>query len=342
MNSNRTPPHEVPIRPVSSTERDPCPGTATAKVVPFPLDRPRRDWQQGRPDNAETDLTKTLADALGQHRAKGNVSALAIVRIAEFPVFAENFGQHTGQRLSQLFQRRLRQDLHDGDLLESLGEDEFALLLRGVSELDAVAAILERFMDRVTGFYRLEGLRFHINAGAGVALYPADANTPEELLRYARVALRRANPFGQPTFQLFSPKILEQAQHCMSIATEVQQALVNDRLVLHYQPQYVLASHRVVAAEALLRFEDENGCLVPPTRFIPIIEERRLIVAVGHWVIQEACRQLRRWPRVALATANAEALPYPAAQFDVAACIFLFHELRTPFAAGSQPRPPAC
>ena len=295
MNSNPPPSDGPSPGVVSGAESDPRAGKATAKVLPFPPRAPRRDWQQGLPGSVDTHLAETLASALGEDQAKGNVSALAIVRISEFLVFVEGFGRQTGQRLSQLFQRRLRGRLRDGDLLESLGEDEFAVLLRGVGRSGNIAAVLNRLMDGATGLYRLEGLRFHVSAGAGVALCPTDATAPEDLLRYARVALRQANPFGQPAFQFFLPEILEQAQNRMSVAAEVRQALVNDRLILHYQPQYDLASRRIVAAEALLRFEDESGRLVPPSRFVSIIEESGLIVTIGHWVIQEACQQLSRW-----------------------------------------------
>ena len=221
MNSNCTPPDGTTVRLVSRTERGPRLGKATAKILPFPLCAPCRDWQQGTLGSVvHADLAETLVDVLRQDQVNGNPAALAVVRLAEFPAFAEGFGHHTSQQLSRLFQRRLRGGLRDDELLEPLGEDEFALLLRG-----DIAAILERLMDRATGIYRLEGLRFHLSAGAGVALFPTDAINPDDLLRYARVALRQANPFGQPAFEFFSPEIPEQAQHCVSVATEVHQAL---------------------------------------------------------------------------------------------------------------------
>ncbi len=293
MNSNRTPPDGTTLRLVSRTERALPP--TTAKVLPFHRHAPRRDRQQGHSGRVDTDLAETLVDALWQHQVDGSDAALAVICLAEFPAFAEGFGHHTSTQLSRLFQRRLRAGLRDGDLLEPLGADEFALLLRGIEQPADIPAILQRLMDRATGLYRLEGLRFHISAAAGVARFPTDAVNPDDLLRYARVALRQANPFGQPAFEFFSQEILEQAQNRMSVAAEVHQALVQDRLVLHYQPQYELASRRIVAAEALLRFQDEHGRLVPPARFIGIIEDSGLIVTIGHWVIQEACRQLRRW-----------------------------------------------
>jgi EAL domain-containing protein (putative c-di-GMP-specific phosphodiesterase class I)/GGDEF domain-containing protein len=274
---------------------------ARSKILPFTPREPRRDWQPRNPGAVfHGELANTLVAAISEAQLTGTLGGLAVVRLDEFSAFTEGFGYQTGQQLSGLFQRRLREALRDGDRLEPLSEDEFALLLGGVEQPVDLTAILESLLGQATGSYHLEGMRFHLGASAGIALFPADAANPDDLLRYARVALRQSDPFGRPAFQFFSREILQRAQHRMSVAAEVRQALAEDRLVLHYQPQYDLASGRIVAAEALLRFRDEEGCLVPPAHFIDIIEETALIVSVGHWVIQQACQQLRRWREAGL------------------------------------------
>ena len=274
---------------------------AASKIVPFIPREPRRDWPQPNPNTVfHGALANNLVDAIAQAQLNGTIGALAVVRIDEFSAFTEGFGYHISRQLGSLFQRRLREGLREGDYFEPLGEDEFALMLCGVEQADDLSTILERLLGQATGSYRLEGLRFHLSAGAGVARFPLDTTNPDQLLRYARVALRQTNPADLSSFRFFSQEILAQVQNRMSVSAEVRHALVDDRLVLHYQPQYDLASGRVVAAEALLRFQDEQGRLVPPARFIDVIEETALIVSVGHWVIQEACQQLRVWRNAGL------------------------------------------
>ncbi len=190
MNSNCTPPDETIVHSVPCTERKPLPGKAIAKVLSSLLRMLPRNWQRGLLRSVDNGLPEILADALRQDLVNGKETALAIIRLAEFPTFSEGFGDHLGNQLSHLFQCRLRQGLRDSDLLEPLSEVEFALLLSDVKQPADIGAIVQRQMDRATGLYRLKGQRFHVNADAGVAMFPTDAVNPDDLLRYARVALR--------------------------------------------------------------------------------------------------------------------------------------------------------
>jgi EAL domain-containing protein (putative c-di-GMP-specific phosphodiesterase class I) len=129
----------------------------------------------------------------------------------------------------------------------------------------------------------------------GMALYPYDTTDPDTLLRYARVALREASPQRGEHCQFFDHEQLDRLRDRVWMAAEIEQAIEEDRVVLHYQPQYAIDTQRVIGVEALVRLQDTDGKLIAPDQFIELAEETGLIVPLGRRVLEEACQQLARW-----------------------------------------------
>ena len=228
----------------------------------------------------------------------GRSGALCVLRLNEYRLLEETFGRRIGQQLLELIRNRLQTGLRGNDLLEQIAEDEFILILDGQADKEQIANIAQRLLRDCIGVYNLEGLRMHVNASLGITRFPMDASEPALLIRFARIALHEVDPGSPSPYHFFSQKVLKQLQTRMWMAAELEEALVNERFELHYQPLFDIKTQSTLGAEALLRLRTEEGELIAPNQFIPLAEEMGLIVPIGHWVVQEACQQLQRWRRL--------------------------------------------
>jgi EAL domain-containing protein (putative c-di-GMP-specific phosphodiesterase class I)/GGDEF domain-containing protein len=287
------------------------PTRKAATVIPFPLQRRQtalrvnpisrgnhRDVATALPD-IDRPLNANAALAVGRmlrrNRPDGRLCALAIVKFPEYRLLEETFGSAIARELGDLIHGRLSRDLRPANTLLQIDSDTYTLLLDDLRHPTEAAAVLKRLQGRAGGACRLGGLHFNLSTRVGVALYPENTTEPEELVRYARVALRHASASTATTLQFFDPSLLAQLRERLWMAAELQHALEAERLELHYQGQYAIASGQLVSAEALLRLRTETSELIGPERFIGIAEESGLIVPIGRWVIRAACRQLAEW-----------------------------------------------
>lgn len=244
---------------------------------------------------AEQAITRLLQ----RTQASSSQAACLWFRAGEHGMVEETFGRQVGLELLGLVETRLRQSLRDSDLLYRMSSNEFAIVLDDI-DTDAAGCIAERLLERSNGIYQTAGLRLHVASSVGVALYPDDARKPHQLLRYARLALREINSQHATQCQFFSSSMLIRLRDRASMTAELVQALEQDRLVLHYQPQYAIDTQQVVGVEALVRLVSSSGELLGPGHFIELAEQTGLILPLGRWVIEQACRQLGYWRKAGL------------------------------------------
>ncbi len=240
---------------------------------------------------------ESLRLAIGRAARAGHAVAVLYLDLDNFKLLNDSLGHHTGDELLVQLADRLRTCTRGSDLVARQGGDEFLVLVSDTdpAEIGATAEHLAvRIQEAMAEPFDLAGTEFHVRSSMGISLYPRDAADATDLMKNADAAMYRAKRF-EPGGHLFFAGDADEALAKLSYATRLRRAMQEERWVLHYQPVVDLGDGSVVGAEALIRWQDASGGLVPPGEFIPLAEELGLIEAIGDWVIDEVAQQQRAW-----------------------------------------------
>jgi diguanylate cyclase (GGDEF)-like protein len=248
-----------------------------------------------------SELDRAMREAL----PRGAMGAVLEFDLDRFKQINEALGPAIGDRVIREAGRRMRGiiDTLAGDdqtgaargLAARFGGDEFSVLLPSVPNVEHASRVVESVLKALAQPYQIDNRELHVTASAGVALFPDDGAVMDELVKNAASALHQAKQGGGETYRFYSKEFNEKAAQRLSMEAQLRKAIERGELELFYQPKMRVDSGELSGAEALLRWRHPQRGVVPPTEFIPVAEESGLIVSVGEWAIDAACRQLGDW-----------------------------------------------
>lgn len=249
-----------------------------------------------------------LISHAGRHE---KVVGLLYLDLDGFKHVNDSFGHEVGDKVLVLAARRLEECMRAEDTLARLGGDEFGVVLEDVTEPWGVNLVAEKIIEGLRAPFEVEGQTLVLGVSIGISLYPSDGKHAPILIRNADTAMYRAKERGGNISHFYTPALTEAVQQRLSTESALRQAIVEGELELYFQPIMEIASERIVAAEALLRWRTRDRGLILPESFLPVAEMSGLIIQVGVHVIELACKALAQW--------REQSLPVPRLSLNVSA-----------------------
>jgi diguanylate cyclase (GGDEF)-like protein len=244
-------------------------------------------------------LSERLAQSIALADRERLILGLLYIDLDGFKLVNDSLGHPIGDQLLMQVSQRLQSRIRKADTLARLGGDEFTVVLttmRSTREAEKIAASL---LEVLTEQFIIEGHKINIGASIGISLFPQDAVDPMTLLQQADSAMYAAKGSGKNQVRSFTPEIGSSVRERLSLDNLMRGAVVREEIHLHYQPEFEVSSHRLTRFEALARWTHPMLGVIPPAKFIPVAEETGQIVALGAYLLQQACLEAVKWQAIA-------------------------------------------
>jgi len=249
-------------------------------------------------------LLKHLHQALALARRHKHYSALLFLDLDNFKIINDSLGHHIGDLLLRELGCRLVGQMREEDTAARLGGDEFVVILQEISDskeaaIEQAQRSAEKIRAAISMPYLLDGQEHHVTPSIGIAMFPLENESPEDVLKYADAAMYRAKEEGRNAICFFLPSMQKAAEIRLTTQNALRNALEREEFELHFQPQVNNTGH-LIGVEALVRWQHPTKGQISPVNFIPLAEETGLIILIGNWVLKAACLHLQHWQQLGL------------------------------------------